>query len=159
MLRPIPLSDLTQAPNRSRELGFRQDIANFDALTPVEGVVRVSHRGNFVEVFGELSTIVTLECYRCLQSYNHRIQTEIEEILWLDKPQPQPGVEIELGMEDLVETLDPDGTFDVEDWVYQQLCLSLPQRQVCSADCGGLEVSIPEDQPIDSRWNALKQLR
>lgn len=159
MLRSIPLSDLSQAPNRMRELEFRQDIANFDALTPVEGFVHLAHRGNFVEVFGEFTTIVTLDCYRCLNTYNHRIRTKIEEILWLEKPRPQAGVEVEVGVEELVETLDPDGVFDVEDWVYQQLCLSLPQKQICAADCKGLESGTHAEEPIDSRWDALKHLR
>ncbi|MGK7907078.1 MAG: DUF177 domain-containing protein [Synechococcus sp.] len=159
MLCPIPLKDLLQAPNRTREVEFRQQISDFEALTPVEGVVKVTHRGNFVEVSGEFSTIVTLDCCRCLNTYNHRICADVDEILWLEKNQPEPGQELELGMEDLVEALDPDGMFDVEDWTYQQLCLSLPQKQICSADCSGLTVKAGDDRPTDSRWDALKHFK
>ena len=159
MLRPIPLKDLLQAPNRTRELEFRQEIANFDSLTPVEGTVSVAHRGNFVEVSGQFAAIVTLDCYRCLNAYNHRLQADVEEILWLEKPQPHLGQEVEVGVDDLVETLDPDGVFDIEDWVYQQLCLSLPQKQICSEDCTGVDVDPMNDQPTDRRWSALQQLK
>lgn len=159
MLRPISLKDLLQAPNRTRESEFNQNIANFDSLTPVEGTVAIAHRGNFVEVSGQLSAIVTLDCYRCLNAYNHRLQADVEEIIWLEKPQPQVGQEVEVGVDDLVETLDPDGEFDIEDWVYQQLCLSLPQKQICSTDCSGVEID-PGNQPqTDRRWSALQQLK
>ena len=159
MLRSIPLKDLLQAPNCTRECGFRQEIANFDSLTPVEGAVTVVHRGNFVEVSGQFSAIVTLDCHRCLNAYNHRLQAEVEEILWLEKPQPHVGQEVEVGVDDLVETLDPDGFFDIEDWVYQQLCLSLPQKQICAEDCSGVAVDSVKEQLTDRRWSALQQLK
>ena len=159
MLRPIPLKDLLQAPNRNRELDFRQEIANFESLTPVEGTVTVAHRGNFIEVSGRFRAIVTLDCYRCLNAYNHRLNADVEEILWLEKPQDVPGLEIEVGVDDLVETVDPDGAFDIEDWIYQQLCLSLPQKQICADDCSGVNVDTANEQPTDSRWNALEQLK
>ena len=159
LLRPIPLKDLIQAPNCSREYEFHQRISDFDALTPAQGIVRVSHRGNFVEVYGEFTTIVTLDCYRCLKTYNHRISAEVKEILWLEKPLPELHQDIEVGMEELLEALDPDGDFDVEDWIYQQLCLSLPPKQICSPDCPGLTVTTSEESTIDSRWDALKRFK
>ncbi|MGK7910302.1 MAG: DUF177 domain-containing protein [Synechococcus sp.] len=159
MLRPIPLKDLLQAPNRTRAFEFKQDIANFDSLIPVDGSVSIAHRGNFVEVSGQFSTIVTLDCYRCLNTYNHRLQADVEEIIWLEKSQPQLSHEVEVGVDDLVETLDPDGVFDIEDWAYQQLCLSLPQKQICAADCSGVNVDSANEPPADSRWSALQQLK
>ena len=159
MLRPIPLKDLLQATNRTRECEFRQEIENFESLTPVEGSVSIAHRGNFVEVVGQVSAIVTLDCYRCLNAYNHRLQADVEEIIWLAKPQPKVGQEVEVGVDDLVETLDPDGVFDIEDWVYQQLCLSLPQKQICSEDCSGVDVDPANEPPADRRWSALQQLK
>ena len=160
MLRPIPLKDLLQAPNRTRDCDFRQEVDRFQSLTPVEGSVSITHRGNFVEVSGQFSAIVTLDCYRCLNAYNYKLQADIEEIIWLEKPQtPLVGQDVEVGVDDLVETLDPDGAFDIEDWVYQQLCLSLPQKQVCAEDCAGVEVDPANEQPTDSRWNILQQLK
>ena len=160
MLRPIPIKDLLQASNRTYQIEFRQAIANFDSLTPVEGEVEVRHRSNFLEVSGRARAIVTLECHRCLRTYNHRLQVDTSEILWLQEEVPQaPDRELEVGVDDLVESLPPDGAFDLEDWVYQQLCLSLPQRQLCSLDCGGVATAASDVETVDDRWSILQQLK
>ncbi|WP_071590748.1 DUF177 domain-containing protein [Synechococcus sp. PCC 7336] len=159
MLRPISLGDLSQVSGGRREIEFRQPIANFVSLTPVQGWVKIVHRGTFVEVAGSFQTIVTLSCHRCLQTYNHQLQAEMSEVLWLEKAPAAIAKEAEVGMEDLLETLSPDGEFDLEDWVYQQLCLSLPQRQLCAEDCAGLVAEVKQGETVDRRWTALQQLK
>ena len=160
MFRPVPIKDLLQAPNRTYRAEFRQAIASFESLTPVEGEITVCHRGNFLEVSGQARTIVTLECHRCLQTYNHRLEVNAEEILWLrEQPTAPPDREIEVDMDDLVESLPPNGTFDLQDWIYQQLCLALPQKQLCDVDCGGVQADSRKVEAVDERWSVLQQLK
>ena len=159
MLRPIALKELLQAPNGKRDLDFRQSIADFESLTAVQGSVSVAHRGTFIEVFGSFQTIVTLCCHRCLQTYNHRLQAEPSEVLWLESAETAAVTAETAGLEDLVETLPAEGEFDVEDWIYQQLCLALPQRQLCAEDCAGLTAHLEEATVTDRRWDALQKLK
>jgi uncharacterized protein len=53
-------------------------------------------------------------------------------MIWLQalNPAAEP-LEQEVASEDLVESLSPQGHFDPATWMYEQLCLALPQRQVC----------------------------
>jgi uncharacterized protein len=158
MLHPISLPDLWRSPQHEQSIEFAQTIADFPTLTPVEGNVRLVHRGNFLEVNGRAKTIVTLTCDRCLQTYNHRVDVELQEILWIEELPPATG-ELELAAEDLVETLSPEGEFDLQDWIYQHLWLSLPQQQICQTDCSGLPESKAESLQVDRRWTALRQLK
>jgi uncharacterized protein len=109
-------------------------------------------------------TIVTLTCHRCLQQYNHRLSVETSEIIWLSlsaqEMNPDHLAE-EVALEDLVETVSPQGYFDPQDWIYQQLCLALPLRQLCSGDCQPPQATQTEknDEIIDGRWAALKALK
>ncbi|MGF1576822.1 MAG: DUF177 domain-containing protein [Cyanophyceae cyanobacterium] len=160
MLRPIRMDDLRRAPNQTIEVDFRQFIDQFDSLAPVEGRVQLTHGGTFLSVTGEVSTIITLACHRCLQQFNHRLYLEFDEILVIEEPVQDPlPVEMEIDSEDLAERIAPHGTLDVGDWVYQNLHLNLPIQMACRSDCAGVVVDPHLHPPQgDPRWAALKSL-
>ncbi|MEB3827588.1 YceD family protein [Phormidium sp. CCY1219] len=166
MLEEIYIPQLTKAPERTETIAFQQTIPELDTLTPVRGRLSVAHRGNYLEVSAEAETIITLTCYRCLQQYNHRLKIKASEIIWLDEEADRPDdgpLERETPLEELVESLSPYGYFDPQEWLYQQLCLEIPSRQLCDRACSGIEPT-PDNaggsQPaIDRRWAALEQLK
>jgi uncharacterized protein len=102
-----------------------------------------------------------------LQQYNHRLSVSTSELIWLDESinQPYDGpLEREVAVEDLVETLSPQGYFYPSEWLYEQLCLEIPQRQLCEADCAGIpatkaSVNKTPEKPVDSRWASLEALK
>lgn len=107
---------------------------------------------------------MTLTCHRCLQNYNHRLTVGTSEIIWLDPAADLPDegpMERELAVEDLVETLSPQGYFDPSEWLYQQLCLAMPQRQLCDASCVGVQPVTREssEKLADRRWASLEALK
>jgi uncharacterized protein len=159
MLKPIRLSELRQLPGQTQEVRFRQFFAGFESLTPVEGSLRVSHRGHFVEVRAQARTIVTLTCHRCLQQFNHRLELDVEEIILIREPNSgPPPLELELKEEeDLLESLPPNGELDVEDLMRQYLHLEMPTQLPCRPDCPGIvvESAAPAGDP---RWAPLAAL-
>ncbi len=163
-MQAIYIPHLLNAANRTRSLQFETTFDNLATLTPVRAEVSVRHGTTFIEVQGSASTIVTLTCDRCLQQYNHRVTLEAQEIIWLDEAagasQDLP-LEQEVNVEDLVESLSPRGYFDPETWIYEQICLQLPQRQICDQSCQGLQVEVSEANPsvVDGRWSALEVLK
>lgn len=160
-MQPIYIPHLETAPDKTWVIEVDQHLAGLESLTPVKGQLRIQHRGNFLEVSAVAETIVTLVCHRCLQNYNHRLQLNTSEFIWLQEPAPEAfGVEREVELEELVETLPPQGHFDPGVWLYEQLCLALPQRQLCDQACPGIESTTraPEPSP-DHRWAALAALK
>jgi uncharacterized protein len=61
----------------------------------------------------------------------------------------------------MVETISKDGLFDPSEWVYQQLCLEMPYKNVCGDACEGIpKISSENAQPEgDVRWAALAALK
>jgi uncharacterized protein len=167
-MEAIYIPQITTAPERTEEIPVKEFLPGLDTLTPVRGRVRVQHHGNYLEVSGQAETIVTLTCHRCLQQYNHRVVVDTSEIIWLDEAAQQVDdlpLEREVAMEDLVETLSPQGYFYPSEWLYEHLCLAMPQRQLCSADCAGIQPAKSSNlekklqKSVDSRWAGLEALK
>jgi uncharacterized protein len=142
-------------------------ILDLETLTPVRGQITVQHQGTFLNVSAAAESIITLACHRCLQQYNQRLQLDASEVIWLDEAADETydgPIELRVDFNDLIESLTPEGHFDAETWLYEQLCLSLPHRQLCSEDCPGLlppdsqPMAVEETKVIDGRWGSLKSL-
>ena len=159
----IYIPQLTKAPEQTEVLQVNEFLPGLDTLTPVRGRIRVQHHGNYLEVSSQGEAIVTLTCHRCLQQYNHRLLLDTSEMIWLDEAeQPYEGpLEREIALDDLIETLPPQGYFQPSEWLYEQLCLEIPQRQLCDAQCAGIHSATANgtEKPTDRRWASLEALK
>ena len=159
----IYIPQLLQAPEQKQEFEFKEFLPGLETLTPLRGRIRIQHRGNYLEVSATAETIATLSCDRCLQQYNHRLEIDTSEIIWLNaggKQEDDLPIEQEVAVEDLVETLPSHGYFYPNEWLYEQACLTIPQRQLCDNQCPGiLPKSNASEQAIDSRWASLEALK
>lgn len=164
-MEAIHIPRLTRSLEQTETVQFNETIPGLETLTPVEGVIRVTHRGTFLEVSGKAETIITLTCDRCLQQYNFRLSIVPSEMIWLDETADDAVpllLDQEIDSDDLVETLSPQGYFDPTTWIYEQLCLEIPQRKLCDAACDGIDVPKSEQvsKPVvDRRWAGLESLR
>lgn len=162
-MEAIYIPQLTKAPEKTEVVKVEDFISNLETLTPVRGQVKVQHHGNYLEVSGKAETIVTLTCHRCLQQYNHRLNVDTSEMIWLDESASLPyegPIEKEVTVEDLIETLPPQGYFNPEEWLYEQLCLELPPKQLCESDCAGIPADSSNTSKIgDRRWASLEALK
>ncbi len=169
-LKPVPLQELRHL-EQGRHWRIDQPIEGLSSLTPVRGSLQATHRGTVLEVEGEAHTIITLCCDRCLQHFNHPLQASSRELLWIGEtsqpvldPQSAAGTGT-LGDHDhaspqdhVMEELDPRGSFDPEQWIFEQLNLQLPIVNHCGSDCPGPASWSSTSTTIDPRWQALQQL-
>jgi uncharacterized protein len=165
----IYIPQLTGASERTEEVQINEFLPGLETLTPVRGSVRVQHHGNYLEVSGQAETIITCTCSRCLQQYNRRLGLDTKEIIWLEETAnllKDLPLEREVTMEDLLETLPPDGYFHPSEWLYEQMCLAVPQKQLCDRNCPGItpasttvDISDTSDIPVDNRWASLEALK
>lgn len=169
MMNAIYIPQLTTAPDQTARVDINDYLADLETLTPVQGFVQVRHRGNYLEVVGQAEAIITLTCDRCLQQFNHRLQIDTSELIWLEDPADVVDDELqerEVALDELVESLSPTGYFHPDVWLYEQMCLEIPMRKLCDAQCEGIELgdhlpaSPPASQPpIDRRWASLEALK
>ncbi len=160
-MKPIYIPQLLKMPLQTEEFKLNQAIANLETLTPVKGILTVTHGGTFLEVKVLADTIITLTCDRCLQSFNYRLSVDTSELIFLDKKLESDQhipLEREITSENLSESLDPNGYFEVENWLYEQLSLAMPLRQLCQNNCSPPEFDNTPVTMIDSRWRNLASL-
>lgn len=160
----IYIPNLTKFPDRTEVVRVKAFLADLPTLMPVQGELQVTHQGNYLEVCAQVEAIVTLSCNRCLQQYNYRLKIKPSELIWLEEPVAPVAsipVEIETPLDELLESLPPQGYFEPDTWLYEQLCLALPSKQLCDEDCTGIPISQKEgaDSVTDSRWAALNALK
>ncbi len=155
----IHLPQLAKMPEGTETIEFREFIAGLETLTPVQGTLRVKHSGTFLEVSIEATTIVTLTCDRTLQQFNHKLVVQTSELIWLTDAVPEESYprEVELEIRDLVETLPPSGSFDPNQWIYEQCMLAMPVRQI-APDAPAPITSERVEESVDGRWSALRSL-
>ncbi|XZO04547.1 MAG: YceD family protein [Microcoleus sp.] len=165
-METIYIPRLLSKSEQTEVIEFDEFIPNLASLTPVRGRLQLTHQGTYLEVKAKAETIVTLTCHRCLKQYNHRLVLNSSELIWLDKEADRPEtnpIEMKVEFEDLVETLSPTGTFSPSDWLYEQLCLAEPHKQICDAKCVGIivnDVNTESSETIsDSRWASLAALK
>lgn len=162
-MQAIYIPHLLTAPNRTQTLILDDFVPELETLTPLRGKMMIRHGGTFLDVGVQGETIITLTCDRCLQQYNRRLSLDTSEIIWLNKDAelvdnyPQ---EREVAWEDLSENLSPHGHFDPQSWLYEQLSLAIPLRQLCGKDCQPPTTKTNDTKPtIDSRWSGLEALK
>jgi len=168
-MEAIYIPHLLPLKQQQQIIAVDQFLPDLETLTPARGSMVVKHQGTFLEVTAQVETIITLSCDRCLQQYNQRLRVDQTEIINLDPKADQEQnypLEQEVGWEDLVETISPKGHFSPDTWLYEQLCLSLPSKQLCNTDCVGIPLDQQtqqenqQDSPkIDHRWEALETLK
>jgi uncharacterized protein len=163
-MEAIYIPQLTKSPQATEVIDFNELIPDLETLTPVQGTLQVTHQGSYLEVSAQAETIVTLTCDRCLQQYNYRLKISPHELIWLSEagqPDATDLLEQEITSDDLVETLSPKGHFHPSVWIYEQLCLELPQKQLCQQTCTGIQPpeSTVQSTLTDRRWSSLASLK
>lgn len=165
-MEAIYIPQLAKAPNQTETIQVQDYLPGLETLTPVQGFIRVSHRGNYLEVAARSEAIMTLSCDRCLQQYNHRVIVNTSELIWLEETVEdfsQDGLEREVALDDLVESLHPQGYFQPNEWLYEQFCLAVPQRKLCDQQCQGIQVENQNHsnggKAVDRRWASLEALK
>ena len=152
-MRPIPLQELRLLGD-GMHWQVEQHLDELQSLDPVVGWVHVQHRGEDLWVQGEARTRVELDCDRCLNPYPQSLAASAEEAIALDNGEGSAALDV----------IDPNGSFDPSQWLYEQLSLQLPLKRLCDLNCPGLlppqpRAAAPASVSSDPRWTALQQLK
>lgn len=162
-MKAIYIPELLKLPEQKDVIEINEYLSGLETLNPVRGCLQVNHQGNYLAVSAQASTIITLVCDRCLQQYNHRLEVDTSELIWLEESAEQVApapLEQEITWEDLVEMLPAQGYFQSDTWLYEQLCLEIPPRQICGNQCQGIPIAeVTSESPTDARWDALEALK
>jgi uncharacterized protein len=167
-METIFIPHLLRCEDHTLKIPIDQSVLDLATLTPVRGELVIKHQGTFLNVSATADTIINLACDRCLNQYNQRLSLDAQEIIWLDATADDDykgPIELRVDFDDLIESVTPNGHFAPEEWLYEQLCLALPHRQLCDKNCTGLgkgdELPVADANlvSLDGRWGSLASLK
>jgi uncharacterized protein len=157
-LTPVAIQELLAADG-PRSWQFDQPISGLETTAAVSGALLVQVEGPLLRVSGHAETTVALRCDRCLQTFAQRLVADAAESIALGTAQSDLAEALDFDADGISEQLDPAGSFDPEQWIYEQLSLQLPLVNRCGSHCPGPVSWGSAEPPLDPRWAALKALR
>ncbi len=147
----------------------KEDRFVFDLLEPVRAKLRLRRRGQEVQVQGQVTARLALQCDRCLAWVEQSVDAPIG-LTFMPHPVMPEGAQIELSEKDLdVEFYGQDGVIDLGEVIVEELVLAVPYRLLCKEACQGIcpgcgadlnrEECRCEGKPPDPRLAALKNIK
>lgn len=129
-----------------REVVGLDDCENFTVQQPVEAICNLQRKGDSkVELSGEVKARLTLSCDRCLKAFDIHIDTALQLLFEIADNSSWHVKELECSSTDLDTILLDEPVIDLVDVIRQQLCLSLPEKAVCSPTCKGICIQCGTD--------------
>jgi uncharacterized protein len=156
----IYIPQLAKAVDATEIIEFKESIDGLETLTPPQGVLKVKHLGSCLEIKATGWAIMTLICDRTLVQFNHRLTIDASELIWLATPisSDKNAKEKEIPLDELVESLPPNGYFNPAAWLYEQFCLAIPFPKI-APDAPAVTVLSETSSTQDKRWAALSAIQ
>ena len=122
--------------------------------------LKFKNLGDYIQVQGNVNGEVTLECDRCLEKFNHKLEFTIDEMFAKTALIDEYGQEVELSSGQFVTDLEGAEDIDVYDLLYQSVILALPNKKVCGIYCNeGMFISDTEKNIRDTRMDVFKNIK
>ena len=86
---------------------------------------------------GEIATVATLTCSRCLESYRLPLQLHFD-LLYTSAPEPAAKGESRVDEGEITRTHYDGYRINLDELLSEQIYLGVPLKPLCRADCPGL---------------------
>jgi uncharacterized protein len=143
------------------------DLSNARVKEPLRVVGRAIKTAAGVEIKGQLTGSIQVDCDRCLEPVERPLDVEFD-LEFAPKQQLESGANLELHADDMKLDAIAGSDLDLAEIAREQVLLDLPQQFFCKDECKGLcekcgtNLNLKdcdcENEEIDPRWAALKDL-
>jgi uncharacterized protein len=140
------------------------DISGTGTKNLLKGAVALTRTNRGILVQGKLNTLVSIECSRCLNSFDYPLNINIEEE-YFPVIDINSGSALEIPDEPDSFKIDEHHILDLREAVRQNGLLAIPMKPLCRKDCPGICPDCGKDltkgncscdkKKIDSRWLKL----
>ncbi len=161
MEKVLFIEDLEKAENKTLYCTFNEKIEGIDCVTPIHADLCIKSLGDFIEITGNISGTITLECDLCLDKYEYNLDFNIDELYSkgsLLGDYQESGQEFEIKDGQFVTDLNGAKEIDIYDLLYQSVILNLPNKKVCGINCKGKDFLSEENIP-DPRLEVFKNIQ
>ncbi len=163
--------DFRQIEPEGSELTFSESAEDLDLTAEgiefpeaIEAELTATKTGDEIIVQGLLSTVVGMDCSRCLEHFEMPVSSKLQFVVQLlEMSAPQDSED-----EDFVILPKTTQEYDISERVREAVLLELPLKALCTESCRGLcalcgtnlnesECDCTPDK-TDERWESLRQL-
>jgi len=135
---------IDEIQSSSSEFELRFDPSEFDSLgegitlrSPVQSRVHIRKVGVDIDIKGQLSTALQLDCSRCLEPQIFSIQNDLH-VIYRDVRWVETAPEVQLEAEDMLVSYYAGDTLNLLEVAREQILLAIPLQFICKMDCAGL---------------------
>lgn len=131
----ISIQDIEDNKDKTLHFSFNDEIEELKAKINAE--LDFTSLGEFIEVKGNVTGSVKLECDMCLEEFDYKLEFPIEETYAKNSLYEEYGQETEIKEGQFITDLNGANEIDVYDLLYQSVILQLPNKKVCGINCKG----------------------
>ena len=157
----LSIEDLENAENKTLYFTFDDKIEGIDCVTPIHSQLCAKSLGEFIQIEGNVTGTVQLECDLCLNKFNYDLDYKLNELYskgTLLGEYSESGQEFEIKDGQFVTDLNGEKEIDIYDLLYQSVILELPNKKVCGINCKGREF-LSEQETTDPRLDVFKNIQ
>lgn len=154
----INIDELENAEEKTLYFDFEDNIKEINSNGPVKSSLTIKSLGEFIEVTGEVSATVKLECDLCLKEFDYKLDFEIDELFAKNSLMDEYSQETEIKEGQFVTDLQGAKEIDIYDLLYQSVILNLPNKKVCGINCNG-DKFLKEENLSDPRLEVFKNIK
>ena len=156
----VQIEDIERSVDKTLHYDFDGKITELEGCQ-LKADLDLKSLGDFIEVKGNVSGVVTLECDRCLNKFDYELDFDIDETFAKHSLYDEYSQELELKSGQFVTDLDGAKEINIYDLLYQSVILNLPNKKVCGINnCNeGLFVSDEDMEVHDERMDVFKNIQ
>ncbi len=157
----INIEEIKKSPQNELEINFSDYIDGLSLNNEVSAKLKATASEYGVNIRGNIIAELILQCDRCLENFVYEINTEINEEFITDSIVREDQKDYEHTDRGFAEDLNGREEIDIRDLIYQLIILELPNKNLCKADCKGIEgiqeeTSKNNSEQIDERLEVFK---
>lgn len=143
----------------------------FSISSPILAHLQLSKSDEEVLITGDMTSVLNLQCSRCLRKFEHKMNSTIEVVYTITGYEHANNIikDKQLKQEDYTDCLKGD-EIDINTIILEQLSLDIPMQHLCRIDCKGLcskcgidlnkeRCNCFVEEHIDTRLAKLKELK
>lgn len=154
----ISIEQIEESDEKTLEYHFSDKIKEIDSDGPIEADLVIRSLGDFIEVSGDVSAVLNLECDVCLNKFKYDLNFTIDEMFAKEALSEEYSQETELKEGQFITDLNGAQEIDIYDLLYQSVILNLPNKKVCGINCNGKEF-LKEEDLTDPRLEVFKNIK
>ena len=156
----VQIEDIERSVDKTLHYDFDGKITELEGCQ-LKADLDLKSLGDFIEVKGNVSGVVTLECDRCLNKFDYELDFDIDETFAKHSLYDEYSQELELKSGQFITDLDGAKEINIYDLLYQSVILNLPNKKVCGINnCNeGLFVSDEDMEVHDERMDVFKNIQ